>query len=79
MRQMVPVKSGVVRESLNMRRAELAREAEMQPGVITWIETGRFIPYDNQIEKIAKVFRSRGWKGDTASLLDEVTSAEGVG
>ncbi|WP_417118868.1 helix-turn-helix domain-containing protein [Olsenella phocaeensis] len=79
MRQMVPVRSGMVRESLNMRRAELAREVEMQPGVITWIETGRFIPYDNQIEKIAKVYRSRGWRGETSSLLDEIPDAVEVG
>lgn len=75
MRQMIPVRSGMVRKSLNMRRAELARGAGMQPGIIAWIETGRFVPYDNQIEKIATVYRSRGWKGETSSLLDEIPYA----
>lgn len=44
----------------------------MQPGVLTWIETGRYIPYDSQIEKIAEVYRRHGWRGETKSLLEEV-------
>jgi hypothetical protein len=35
----------------------------MSPGVLTWIETGRYIPYDSQIEKIANAYRRHGWKG----------------
>lgn len=27
----------------------------MQAGLIGWIEEGRFIPYDSQLEKIARV------------------------
>lgn len=72
MREMVPVKSGEVRESLNLNRSQVAREAKMQPGVLTWIETGRFIPYESQIEKIAAVYRNHGWVGDTESLLEQV-------
>lgn len=71
-REMVPVRSKGVRESLNLKRVQVAREANMQPGVLTWIETGRYIPYDSQIEKIANVYRRHGWKGTTDELLEEV-------
>jgi len=72
MRQMVPVKSGKIRESLNLNRAQVAREAKMQAGVLTWIETGRYLPYQSQIEKIAAVYRKHGWEGETEMLLEEV-------
>lgn len=72
-REMVPVHSMRVRESLKLRKADVAREENMQPGVLTWIEMGRFIPYDSQIEKIANVYRRHGWKGDTEDLLEEVS------
>lgn len=71
-REMIPVQGKTVRESLNLKRAQVAREAKMQPGVLTWIEEGRFIPYDSQIEKIAGVYRRHGWKGTTDELLEEV-------
>ena len=71
-REMIPVRSMHVRESLKLRKVDVAREANMQPGVLTWIETGRFIPYDSQIEKIANVYRRHGWKGTTDELLEEV-------
>lgn len=79
MRKMVPVRSGKVREALGIRRAELAYEAGMQPGMIAWIETGRFVPYESQLEKIAAVFRKHGWAGEVSTLLDEahVTGEEG--
>ena len=73
MRKMIPVMAGKIRDSLHLRRAQVAREAKMQPGVLTWIETGRYIPYQSQLEKIAAVYRSHGWTGETASLLDEVS------
>ncbi len=43
------------RERLNKgwTRSELARRAGMQSGTIGWIETGRFIPYPSQLEKLA--------------------------
>lgn len=72
-RPMIPVRSMHVREELKLRKADVAREANMQPGVLTWIETGRYIPYDSQIEKIANVYRRHGWKGATEELLEEVS------
>ncbi len=72
MRQMIPVRTKDIRESLHLKRAQVAREANMQAGVVGWIEEGRFVPYETQIEKIAKVFRKHGWDGETEELLEEV-------
>ena len=69
---MVPVKSGEIRKSLNLKRTQVACEARMQAGVLTWIKTRRYLPYDSQIEKIEAVYRKHGWKGETETLLKEV-------
>ena len=53
--KMRPVALKAIRESKHLSKTQLARLAEMQPGTIGWIETGRFIPYKSQLEKIAKV------------------------
>lgn len=52
-----------------LTKAELARRAKMQEGVIGWIESGRFKPYDSQLTKIAKAL---DWAGDPRELLEEV-------
>lgn len=72
MRQMKPVKAATVRTGLGLTRAAVAREAQMQAGVLAWIESGRFIPYSSQLNKVATVFRNHGWKGDAMELLEEV-------
>lgn len=69
---MIPVRSIHVRESLKLRKEDVAREANMQSGVLTWIEMGRYIPDDSQIEKIANVYRRHSWRGETDELLEEV-------
>lgn len=56
-----------------MNRSELARAAKMQAGVIAWIETGRFIPYESQLNKIADAL---GWEGDPSELFEEAADAE---
>lgn len=53
MRKLEPVVMEQVRRERGMTRAAVARAANMQAGVITWIETGRYIPYDSQLQKIA--------------------------
>ena len=58
------------RKDAGMNRSDLARAAKMQPSVITWIETGRFYPYESQMEKIAAAL---GWEGDPTELFREVT------
>lgn len=50
---MIPVKMKAYREAKNWSKAELARRATMQPNMIGWIECGRFIPFDSQLEKLA--------------------------
>jgi len=58
------------RVSKGKNRSDLARDAKMQPGMICWIETGRFKPYDVQLKKLADAL---GWEGDPVALLDEVS------
>lgn len=41
----------------------------MQAGVVSWVETGRFIPYDSQLLKLAAAL---DWRGDPHELLEEV-------
>lgn len=53
MQQLKPRALERVREEKGMTRAALARVANMQAGTITWIETGRFIPYESQLAKLA--------------------------
>ena len=57
------------RKKKGMSRAELARAATMQAGMIAWIETGRFIPYEKQARKIADALE---WKGELSELFGEV-------
>lgn len=49
----IPVRMRSLRIGMNLSKAELGRRTGMQPGMIGWIEEGRFIPYDAQLEKLA--------------------------
>jgi ribosome-binding protein aMBF1 (putative translation factor) len=49
-------------------KAELSRRTRIQPGIIGWIEEGRFKPYDNQLMKLAA---GLGWQDDPADLMNE--------
>lgn len=49
-----PVAMKSARERLGMTKAQLARVTGMQAGTITWIECGRFVPYESQLTKIAE-------------------------
>lgn len=51
---MTPVKMKTFREEKKLSKAELARRASMQANMIGWIECGRFVPFDSQLEKIAR-------------------------
>lgn len=70
-RKLKPCQLQNVRTSAGISRAELARRAKMQAGVVTWIETGRFVPYDSQLLKLAAAL---DWQGDPRELLDEVVA-----
>lgn len=54
---------------------QLARAAKMQAGTIAWIETGRFVPYESQLDKIADAL---GWEGDPSELFEEVRDADNL-
>ena len=66
--EMTPVAMKEIRESRGMTKAQLARETKMQAGLIGWIESGRFIPYESQLKNIAKVLGV----DDPESLLEQV-------
>lgn len=51
--EMRPVALSAIRKEKGMNKSELARLSRMQPGMIAWIEEGRFIPYPSQLEKLA--------------------------
>ena len=57
-----------IRKKQGKTKADLARAAEMQQSVIGWIESGRFVPYDSQLEKIAAALE---WDGDIHKLMME--------
>jgi transcriptional regulator with XRE-family HTH domain len=63
----------IAREAKGMNRSQLARAAKMQAGTIAWIETGRFVPYESQLDKIADAL---GWEGDPSELFEEVRDAD---
>ena len=67
--EMTPVAMKNIRESRGMTKAQLARETKMQAGLIGWIETGRFIPYDSQLQNIARALGV----DDPRSLLEQVS------
>ena len=68
-----PRRLAVIRKAKGMNRSQLARAASMQAGTITWIETGRFVPYASQLKKIADAL---GWEGDPSELFEEVPDVE---
>ncbi len=43
-----------LRKQRGWSKAELARHARMQGGVVAWIEEGRFLPYPSQLSKLAE-------------------------
>ena len=62
-------KMEMLRADQGLTKAEVARRAKMQQNVIGWIESGRFKPYDSQLEKIADAL---GWEKDPRELLEKV-------
>lgn len=58
-----------VRKERGMSMSGLARDAQMHVSSISQIESGRLIPYPNQVSKIAKALE---WKGDPQDLFVEV-------
>lgn len=57
------------REAAGLSKSALARKAGLQVNVVSWAESGRFIPYEIQLQKLATAL---GWQGDPHELLKEV-------
>lgn len=57
-----------LRREQGISKAELARRAEVQPNLVTWVEQGRFVPYPSQLEKLADALGV----DDAGTLLDTV-------
>lgn len=64
------------RERQGRSRAEVARAASLNGSVYGWIDSGRFTPYDVQLERIAVAL---GWPKDRARELLEVERADVLG
>ena len=48
-------KMEVLRRERGLSKSALARKAEVQPNLVTWVESRRFVPYQSQLEKFAAV------------------------
>lgn len=59
---------GQLRTEQGLSKTDLARAARMQPNMVAWIESGRFRPYESQLEKLAKALG----ESDPNSLLKEM-------
>lgn len=59
------------REARNWSRSELARRAVLNAVTVSTIESGRLLPYDIQLEKLAKAL---GWQRAPEELLEEAES-----
>lgn len=57
------------RNRLGLSGLEVARRAKLAPGTLSQIETGRFIPYPGQLERLAEAL---GWNGKAEALLEDV-------
>lgn len=49
-----PVKMGRIREGRGLSRAEVARRAGLNAADVGRMESGRLVPYDGQLVKIAR-------------------------
>ena len=66
--RMNPVALKRIRESQGLTKAQLARKTNMQAGMIGWIESGRFIPYESQLNNIAAALGVK----DPSILLEQI-------
>lgn len=57
------------RTRLGLSGLEVARRAKLAPGTLSQIESGRFIPYEKQLVRLADAL---GWTGIPEALLEDV-------
>lgn len=60
-----------LREEQNLSKSALSRKANMNASTIGWIESGRYLPYEVQLEKIAAAL---GYEGDPQDLMNEAVA-----
>lgn len=58
----------IKRREAGLTKAQLAALAGVQPNIIGWIESGRWKPYDTQLQKIAASLRIE----NPTNLLKEI-------
>mgnify|MGYP002541973082 CR=1 FL=1 len=58
-----------MRRERGWSKSELGRRACIQSGLVGWIEDRRFVPYDVQLERLAKAL---DFEDEPVKLLDEV-------
>lgn len=58
-----------MRHDKGWSKSELGRRACMQSGLVGWIETGRFTPYDVQLQRLAQAL---DFEGEPSELLEQV-------
>lgn len=53
-RTLIPVRMREAREAARLTREKLGAKSGVSPSLIGQIESGRFIPYDSQLNRIAE-------------------------
>lgn len=74
-RFMQPRKMQQIREAKGLSRSEVSRRAEVQPSLVGWIETGRYIPYRTQLVKVAAALGVDESEAET--LLEPIGDSNG--
>lgn len=59
------------RQRRGWSKAEVARRAGLHPSQIGWFESGRMVPYDSSLRKIAAAFGMD--ESEAPDLLEEVS------
>ncbi len=66
--QLQPVKMKTIREKQKMTKQALSWKSGLNASLIGQIESGRYIPYDSQLEKLAKALNVK----DPDTLLEPI-------
>jgi len=60
----------LIRVKQGRSRADVASDAKLAPSQVCWIETGRFVPYDVQLARLAEAL---GYIGQPQNLLKDTS------
>lgn len=59
----------LLREARGKSKLQLSYEAKVPAPVIGWVESGRFVPYEPQLRRLADAL---GFDGEPEKLLDDL-------